>query len=445
MSTAKSKSGPKSQPKSVFGFNPTDELNDLRMSEKALPLYEQVKAFVRDTVEPMSVEFHKLGENRKERFSYAPGQLELLQKAKDKAKKEGLWNFFLPDAHTGEGLKNLDYAYIAAELGKNSLASECMNCSAPDTGNMEVIERVGTPAQKEKWLKPLLAGEIRSAFAMTEPGMASSDAKNISMTAVLEGNEWVLNGEKYYISGAGDPRCKIMITMVKTSPNAAPDKQQSQILVPIDAKGVKILGPMCVFGDDDAPHGHMHIKFDNVRVPKDNMLLGEGRGFEISQLRLGPGRIHHCMRSIGQAEKALDLMVKRGLSREAFGRPLVKLGGNMEIISRARIDIEAMRLMVLKAAKAMDVMGNREARVWVHMVKAMVPERVCEIIDEAIQMHGATGISQWSPLSRMYAKQRTLRLADGPDEVHHMVVGRHEVRLYEGTDVTQRASAVHGD
>ncbi len=431
-----------SAPKSIFGFNPTDELNDLRMSEKALPLYEQVKAFIKDTVEPMSKEFHKLGENRKERFSYAPGQLECLQKAKDKAKKEGLWNFFLPDAHTGEGLKNLDYAYIAAELGKNSLASETMNCSAPDTGNMEVIERVGTPAQKEKWLKPLLAGEIRSAFAMTEPGMASSDAKNVSMSAKLEGDEWVINGEKFYISGAGDPRCKIMITMVKTSPNAAPNKQQSQILVPVETKGVKIVGPMSVFGDDDAPHGHMHIKFDDVRVPKENILLGEGRGFEISQLRLGPGRIHHCMRSIGQAEKALDLMVRRGLSREAFGRPLVKLGGNMEIISRARIDIEAMRLMVLKAAKAMDVMGNREARIWVHMVKAQVPERVCQIIDQAMQMHGATGVSQWSPLSRMYAKQRTLRLADGPDEVHHMVVGRHECQAYDGSEDDPSAAAV---
>jgi acyl-CoA dehydrogenase len=415
-----------------FGFDPKDDLNDLRMSDKAMPLLENVKRFVRDVVNPMSVEFHKLGEGRAERFSYAPGQLELLEGAKDRAKAEGLWNFFLPDAHTGEGLKNLDYAYIASELGKNPLASECMNCSAPDTGNMEVLERVGTPAQKEKWLKPLLEGRIRSAYAMTEPNLASSDAKNIGMRAVLEGDEWVLNGEKYYISGAGDPRCKIMITMVKTSPDAPPHKQQSQILVPTDTPGVEILGPMHVFGDDDAPHGHMHIRFTNVRVPKDNMLLGEGRGFEISQLRLGPGRIHHCMRSIGAAERALDLMVKRGISRQAFGKQLAWLGGNVEIISRARIEIESMRLMVLKAAKAMDVLGNREARIWVHMVKAMVPERVCHIIDQAIQMHGATGVSQWSPLSRMYAQQRTLRLADGPDEVHHLVVGRNEIRAYEG-------------
>ncbi len=425
-----------------FGLNPQDELNDLRMSEKALPLLEHVKRFIRETVDPMSVEFHKLGEGRADRWSYAPGQLELLEAAKDKAKEEGLWNFFLPDSETGEGLSNLDYAFIAAELGKNPLASECMNCSAPDTGNMEVLERVGTPAQKEQWLKPLLEGKIRSAFAMTEPDMASSDAKNVSMSAVLEGDEWVINGEKHYISGAGDPRCKIMITMVKTSPDAAPNKQQSQILVPIDAKGVTIVGPMCVFGDDDAPHGHMHIKFENVRVPKENILLGEGRGFEISQLRLGPGRIHHCMRSLGQAEKALDLMIRRGLSREAFGKQLVWLGGNVEIISRARIEIEAMRLMILKAAKAMDVLGNREARIWVHMVKAMVPERVCQIIDQAIQMHGATGVSQKTPLARMYTSQRTLRLADGPDEVHHLVVGRNEVRGYESEDEDSSQAAV---
>jgi acyl-CoA dehydrogenase len=269
---------------------------------------------------------------------------------------------------------------------------------------------------------------------MTEPDRASSDARNVAMRAVLEGDEWVINGEKYYISGAGDPRCKIMIAMVQTSPDAPPHRQQSQILVPMDTPGVEVLGPMCVFGDDDAPHGHMHIRFTNVRVPASNMLLGEGRGFEISQMRLGPGRIHHCMRAIGAAERALDLMVRRGLSRDAFGRKLAHLGGNVEIISRARIEIEAMRLMVLKAAKAMDVLGNREARIWVHMVKAMVPERVCQIIDQAIQMHGATGVSQWTPLARMYTGQRTLRIADGPDEVHHMVVGRNELRRFEGAN-----------
>jgi len=408
------------------------DLNDLRMSEAVRPLYDHVVKFIADVVNPMSAEFHSFDAKKKDIWSYAPGQLECLEKAKDEAKKQGLWNFFLPDAETGEGLSNLDYAYIAAELGKNPMASETMNCSAPDTGNMEVLERVGTPAQKEQWLKPLLEGKIRSAFAMTEPGMASSDAKNVSMSAVLEGDEWVINGEKYYISGAGDPRCRIMITMVKTNNGSDVNRQQSQILVPLPHPGVEIVGPMHVFGDPDAPHGHMHLRFTNVRVPKENMLLGEGRGFEISQLRLGPGRIHHCMRSLGAAEKALDLMCVRGLSREAFGRPLAKLGGNTEIISRARIEIEAMRMMVLKAAKAMDVLGNKEARIWISMVKAMVPERVCLIIDQAIQMHGATGISQWTPLARMYTQQRTLRLADGPDEVHHMVVGRNELRKYEG-------------
>ena len=415
---------------SSFALNPMDELNDLRMSAKALPLLDHVKRFIRETVNPMSEEFERLGQGKTDVWSYAPGQLEVLEAAKDKAKSEGLWNFFLPNAETGEGLANLDYAYIAVELGKNRMASECMNCAAPDTGNMEVLERVGTPAQKKQWLEPLLAGKIRSAFAMTELHSASSDAKNVNTRATLVGDEYVINGEKHYISGAGDPRCKVMITMVQTSPDGPPHLRQSQILVPTDAPGVKIIGGQQVFGDPDAPHGHMHIVFDNVRVPASNMLLGEGRGFEISQLRLGPGRIHHCMRAIGSAEKALDLLVSRGLTRTAFGKPLVQLGGNLEIISRARIDIEAMRLMVLKAAKAMDVLGNQEARVWIHMVKAMVPERVCQIIDQAIQMHGALGVSQHTPLARMYANTRTLRIADGPDEVHHMVVGRNELRQY---------------
>ncbi len=423
----------------VKPFNIDDfdgELNQLAMSEAARPLFEKVKTFIEEEVQPMSIEFHKLDEGKEDEWSYAPGQLELLDGVKAKAKANGLWNFFLPDAETGEGLSNLDYAYIAVELGKNRLASECLNCAAPDTGNMEVLERVGTPEQKEQWLTPLLNGEIRSAFAMTEPGHASSDAKNVQTQAVRDGDEYVINGEKFYISGAGDPRCKIMITMVRTNPDAAPHRQQSQILVPIDTPGVEILGPMHVFGRTDAPHGHMHIRFTDVRVPVSNMLLGEGRGFEISQLRLGPGRIHHCMRSIGAAEKALQLMVERGLNRDAFGKPLVSLGGNTETISRARIEIESMRLMVLKAAKAMDLMGNAEARVWVSAVKALVPERVCQIIDQAIQMHGATGVSQWTPLAEMYTQQRTLRLADGPDEVHHMVVGRAEIARYQSKDNT---------
>ncbi|MFP6747621.1 MAG: acyl-CoA dehydrogenase family protein [Alphaproteobacteria bacterium] len=406
------------------------ELFNLAMSDEARPLLYALQKHIDENVAPITEEFFALNEGKEDRWSWHPRQLELLDGAKAKAKQSGLWNFFLPDAETGEGLNNLDYAYIAAELGKYSLASETLNCSAPDTGNMEVLERVGTPEQKDKWLRPLLDGEIRSAFAMTEPNQASSDAKNISTTAVLEDGEWVINGEKFYISGAGDPRCKIMITMVKTSPEAPPSRQQSQILVPIGTPGVEILEGMQVFGEDHAPRGHMHIKFNNVRVPEENMLLGEGRGFEISQVRLGPGRIHHCMRSIGQAEKALELMVKRAGSRKAFGKTILRLGKNVEVIARARIDIDAMRLMVLRAAKAMDVMGNREARVYVSAVKAMVPERVCSIIDQAIQMHGATGVSQWSPLSSMYTQQRTLRLADGPDEVHYMVVGRAEAQKH---------------
>ena len=420
------------------------ELNNLEMSSAAKPLLEAVVRHIRENVDPITEEFHALGDAQEDRWSYHPRQLELLEGAKQKARDAGLWNFFLPNAETGEGLSNLDYAYIAAELGKNPLASETLNCSAPDTGNMEVLERIGTPEQKEAWLKPLLAGEIRSAFAMTEPDVASSDAKNISTSAVLENGEWVINGEKYYISGAGDPRCKIMIVMVKTSPEAETFRQQSQILVPMDTPGVEILGPMHVFGHDDAPHGHMHIRFTDVRVPESNILWGEGRGFEISQVRLGPGRIHHCMRSIGQAEKALDLMIERGLEREAFGKKIVALGKNMETISRAKIEIEAMRLMVLKAAKAMDVLGNKEARIWVSMIKAKVPEQVCNIIDEAMQIYGAAGISQWSPLSGMYTAQRTLRYADGPDEVHHHVIARAELQAFQASNTRGSKGAMPG-
>ncbi len=412
---------------------------DLRMSEEARPFFDRVVDFLERVVDPMQQEFYELGETRPDRWAYSDEQLALLGAAKDKAKEEGLWNFFLPD--TGQGLSNLDYAYLATELGKYPLGSECLNCSAPDTGNMEVLERVGTEEQKAEWLAPLLRGEIRSAYAMTEPGLPSSDAKNIRTQAIRDGDEYVINGEKYYISGAGDSRCKIMILMCETNPDGPPHRRQSQILVPMETPGVEVLGGMQVFGDDDAPHGHMHLRFTDVRIPASNMLLGEGRGFEISQLRLGPGRIHHCMRSIGAAEKALDLMCKRGLTREAFGRPIARLGGNMEIIARARAEIEAMRLMVLRAAKAMDTLGNAEARVWISTVKAMVPDRVCKIIDQAIQMHGATGVSQWTPLPAMYHSQRSLRLADGPDEVHWMVLGRSELGSYEGYDVPAKPNS----
>ncbi len=407
------------------------ELFNLAMSPEAQPLLDAVKKHIAENVDPISDEFYTLQKEKDDPWVWHPKQLELLKCAKQKARDAGLWNFFLPSSEIGKGLNNLDYAYIAAELGKSPLSSQTLNCSAPDTGNMEVLERVGTPEQQETWLKPLLEGEIRSAYAMTEPHVASSDASNIETSAVLDGDDWVINGEKYYISGAGDPRCKIMIVMVKTSPEAEPYRQQSQILVPMDTPGVDVLGPMMVYGDPHAPHGHMHIKFTDVRVPKENVLLGEGRGFEISQLRLGPGRIHHCMRSIGQAEVALELMVKRGATRIAFKKPIIKLGKNLELVSRARIELNACRLMVLQAAKAMDILGNKEARVYVSAVKAMVPEKVCQIIDQAIQVHGATGMSHWTPLANMYANQRHLRFADGPDEVHHMVVGRNEVRHHD--------------
>jgi len=410
------------------------EMNNLEMSDKAKPLLAAVTKHIAENVDPITEEFHAAANTGEARWSLSPRQTELLESAKQKARDAGLWNFFLPNAETGEGLSNLDYAYIAFDLGKNPLASQTLNCSAPDTGNMEVLERVGTPAQKEKWLKPLLAGEIRSCFGMTEPQHASSDARNIQTSAVLDGDEWVINGEKYYISGAGDTRCKVMICMVKTSPDAETFRQQSQILVPMDTPGLEIVGPMTVFGADHAPHGHMHLRLNNVRVPKENILMGEGCGFEISQLRLGPGRIHHCMRSIGMAEKSLDLFMSRGLAREAFGKKLIDLGKNMETLSRARIEIEAMRLMVLKAAKAMDTLGNKEARIWVSMIKAMVPEKVCQIIDQTIQIHGATGMSQWSELPEMYANQRTLRFADGPDEVHHAVVARAEVKAFQASN-----------
>lgn len=407
------------------------ELYSLSISDQAQVLLEAVRDHVKNNIDPVTDEFYALNKNKSNRWSFHDRQLEIIETAKNQAKAKGLWNFFLPDAESGEGLSNLDYAYIAGELGRNKLASETLNCSAPDTGNMEVLERVGTEAQKEKWLVPLLRGEIRSAYAMTEPGVASSDASNISTAAIQDGRDWIINGEKYYISGAGDPRCRFLIAMVKTNPEAPAHRQQSQIIIPMDTPGVKVLEGMQVLGEDHAPYGHMHIRFEGVRVPADNILLGEGRGFEISQMRLGPGRIHHCMRSIGAAEKALEMMVRRGAERTAFGKPIIKLGKNLELVSRARIKIDAMRLQVLQAAKAMDVLGNKEARVYVSAVKAAVPEQVCEIIDQAIQLHGATGLSQWTELADMYISQRHLRIVDGPDEVHHMVVGRAEVKKYD--------------
>ena len=404
---------------------------NLALSEAVRPTLEAVKRFITDKVDPVTEEFLTLTGSAGDRWQYTARQLEILDGLKADARANGLWNFFLPDAASGEGLSNLDYAYLAEEMGRNPIASEAFNCSAPDTGNMEVLERFGTAEQKETWLQPLLAGEIRSCYAMTEPGLASSDAANIATQARLANGEWVIDGEKFYISGAGDPRCKIMICMVQTDPDAPKHQRQSQILIPMDAPGVEILGPMHVFGHDMAPHGHMHIRLSNVRVPETNVILGAGRGFEISQARLGPGRIHHCMRALGMAEKALELMCRRGLAREAFGKPIIRLGGNFDIVANARMDIESARLLVLRAARAMDLLGNREARFWVHAIKARVPEMTCRIIDQAMQMYGGAGLSEWTPLAEMYMQARILRLADGPDEVHRLVVAREELRRYD--------------
>ena len=406
------------------------ELFNLQLSEKMEPVLEAVKAFIANEINPIEQEFHD-SPKQDNIWMLSDRQSEIIEDLKSKARAQGLWNFFLPDWN-GEGVSNLDYAYLAQEMGKSHLAPEVFNCNAPDTGNMEVLAKYGTPEQQQQWLTPLLAGDIRSAYAMTEPDVASSDAKNIATTAVLENGEWVINGEKYYISGAGDSRCAIMIVMVRTDPNpdAPMHSRQSQILVPMDNPGVEIVGPMNVFGDPDAPHGHMHLRFNNCRVPESNILLGAGRGFEISQGRLGPGRIHHCMRALGQAEVALEMMIKRGLSRQAFGKPLIKLGGNFDLVAESRIELDSCRLMVLQAAKAMDVLGNKEARVYISAIKALVPKVTGEIIDRAIQMHGGAGVSQWTPLASMFTHNRTLRLADGPDEVHRMVVARAEILKY---------------
>ncbi len=408
---------------------------DLGISDNVRPLLAELKSFIDNEIMPLEGEF--LAEiDVGDRWQYTDRQTEIREGLKDKAKAKGLWNFFLTDGDAGSGLNTVEYAHLAEEMGKSHIAAEVFNCSAPDTGNMEVLHKYGTEAQKKQWLEPLTNGEIRSAYAMTEPGVASSDATNISTHAVLDGDEWVINGEKHYISGAGDPRCKIMIVMVKTEPDAAKHVQQSQILVPMDTPGVENLRAMNVFAMDDAPHGHMHQRYTNVRVPRDNIILGSGRGFEISQGRLGPGRIHHCMRAIGAAEKALKLLCERSLSRTAFGRPLAKLGGNVDIIANARMDIEMGRLLTLKTAWMMDNTDAKEARIWISMIKTAVPNISIRIVDEAIQMYGALGISQDTPLAGMYMSQRTLRLADGPDAVHRMVVGRHELKQYAAqTDV----------
>jgi len=411
---------------------------DLGVSPTVAPLLEQVRIFIDHHVMPVEGEYVaeiEVGDP----FELTPRQYEILDGLKTRARDAGLWNFFLT-GEKGSGLNTVEYAYLAEEMGKSRLAAEVFNCSAPDTGNMEVLHKYGSEAQKKQWLEPLLAGEIRSCFGMTEPAVASSDATNICTLATLDGDEWVINGEKHWTSGAGDPRCKVMICMVKTDPDAPKHLQQSQILVPMDTPGVNIVRPLKVFNMLDAPHGHMRVKLDNVRVPKDNIILGPGRGFEISQGRLGPGRIHHCMRSIGAAEKALQLLCERATAREAFGRPLYKLGGNIDIIADARMNIEQARLLTLKTAWMMDNTTPKEARIWISMIKTVVPNMALKVIDDAIQIHGGIGVSQDTPLAEMWSGQRTLRLADGPDAVHRMVVGRNEIKQYL-SETTETAAA----
>ena len=402
---------------------------DLGISDRVRPLLDAVTAFVTERVVPVDDEFHE-EVDKGGRWTLTNRQLEILDDLKSAARDQGLWNFWLTDSKRGYGLTTVEYAYLAEQTGRAHLAAEAFNCSAPDTGNMEVLERYGSEEQKSQWLEPLLNGEIRSAYAMTEPDVASSDATNIATSAVLENGEWRINGEKTYISGAGDPRCKVMICMVKTNPENDRHRQHSQILIPMDAPGVEIVRGMQVFANDDAPHGHMHLRLDDVRVPESNIILGPGRGFEIAQGRLGPGRVHHCMRAIGMAERALELMCRRSLTRTAFGKPLAKLGGNYDVIARARMNIDMARLLTLQTAWVIDTQGVNEAHNWISKIKATVPGVTIDVIDDAIQMHGAAGISQDFPLATMYANARTLRLADGPDEVHRMVVARNELRPY---------------
>ncbi|MDW3183654.1 acyl-CoA dehydrogenase family protein [Roseobacter sp.] len=400
------------------------------MAEENRALLDRVAAMIRDEVMPMEAQYHaEIG--KEDRWAYTDRQAEILEGLKAKAKAAGLWNFWLTDSEKGFGLSTVEYAYFAEEMGKTPLGAEVFNCSAPDTGNMEVFERYGTPAMKELWLARLLEGEIRSAYLMTEPDVASSDATNIAMSCVRDGDDYVLNGEKYWASGAGDPRCKVYIVMVRTGDEETPRHQQhSMIVVDAATPGIEILRPMHVFGHDDAPHGHMHIRFTDVRVPAENMLLGEGRGFEIAQGRLGPGRIHHCMRSVGQAEAALELMCRRSLQKEAFGKPLANLGANFDIIAECRMEIEQARLLCLKAAWMMDQGDARAAAPWISQIKVVAPRMALKVIDEAMQMHGGQGISQDTPLAMAWTWQRALRFADGPDAVHRRQVARAELRKH---------------
>ncbi|MFM2044535.1 MAG: hypothetical protein RLY86_3111 [Pseudomonadota bacterium] len=407
---------------------------DFSLSDRQRDYRDRVRAFMERHVVPAVPVFERqLAGFGTDRWQVIP----VIEELKPLARAEGLWNLFLPPSaqhDTGEfhgaGLTNLEYALCAEEMGRIYWASEVFNCSAPDTGNMEVLHRFGTPAQKARWLKPLLAGEIRSAFLMTEPQVASSDATNIETSIRRDGDEYVINGRKWWSSGAGDPRCTVAIVMGKTDTSAPRHAQQSQILVPLDAPGVKVLRMLPVFGFDDAPHGHAEIVLEDVRVPAENLILGEGRGFEIAQGRLGPGRIHHCMRTIGAAEAALELMVKRLLTREAFGKRIAQHSIWEQRVAEARIEIEMARLLCLKAADMMDRVGNKEAKLEIAMIKVASPRMALKVIDDAIQAFGGAGVSEDFPLAKSYAHIRTLRLADGPDEVHNRSIARMEFARY---------------
>jgi acyl-CoA dehydrogenase len=397
---------------------------DFAFTEKTKELQRKLQTFMEEHVYPNEQRF----DDEVERDRWKPTRI--IEELKVRARAAGLWNLFLPNDEHGAGLTNLEYAPLCEIMGRSHMAPEAFNCSAPDTGNMEVLARYGTPAQKEKWLKPLLAGEIRSCFAMTEPEVASSDATNIEAIIVRDGSDYVINSRKWWTSGAGDPRCKIAIFMGKTDFSAPPHKQQSMILVPMDAPGVKIERMLTVFGYDHAPHGHGEVTFKNVRVPVSNILLGEGRGFEIAQGRLGPGRIHHCMRCIGIAERALETMCKRVQSRVAFGRPLAEQGTIRADIAISRMEVEQARLLTLKAAYVMDTVGNKAARAEIAMIKVVAPNVALRVLDRAIQAHGGAGVAQDTFLAAAWASVRTLRIADGPDEVHTESIARQELRKW---------------
>ena len=410
---------------------------ELGLSIKVKKIRDEVRNFIDNEIRPKESQyFNEIGSTGS-RFEFTKNMLDTLDNLKKKAKNKNLWNFWLTNSKTGYGLSTVEYAYLAEEMGKCRLAAEVFNCSAPDTGNMEVLERYGTKEHKERWLQPLLEGKIRSAYCMTEPDVASSDATNISLKASFNGSNYVLNGEKWWISGAGDPRCRLYIVLARTGTlEMDKHKSHSMFLVPSDAKGIKVLRPMQVYGHDDAPHGHMHISFDDVEVGQNDLLLAEeGRGFEIAQGRLGPGRIHHCMRAIGQAEFALELMCERSLDRKAFGRKIAELGANYDIIANCRMDIEMARLLCLKAAWMMDNTDARTAAPWISQVKVVAPKVALKVVDEAIQLFGGMGVSQDTPLAAAWTHLRTLRLADGPDAVHRRQVARAELRKFRKNDV----------